>query len=138
MTRPSAARELAAVLGVSAQTTLCSGRIGKLPGFRLPSGQLRFSCPPCGCCECEARARLAGAEPLKPERELRFELAPSVRWSGEAHPSTIDLPGTVTAEGVSTRWGNQLWYRDHDSAERWTARAAGARSWRGCYTRPGR
>ena len=42
MTRLLTAREVALVLGVSAETVLRYCRCGKLPGFRLPSGQLRI------------------------------------------------------------------------------------------------
>ena len=42
MTRLLTAREVAAVLGVSTETVLRWTRRGVLPGFRLPSGQLRF------------------------------------------------------------------------------------------------
>jgi len=42
MTRLLTAREVAAVLGLSSETILRYCRRGKLPGFRLPSGQLRF------------------------------------------------------------------------------------------------
>lgn len=42
MTRLLTAREVAEILGVSTETTLRWVRSGKLPGFRLPSGQLRF------------------------------------------------------------------------------------------------
>lgn len=36
------AREIADVLGVSTETVLRWNRRGELPGFRLPSGALRF------------------------------------------------------------------------------------------------
>jgi excisionase family DNA binding protein len=36
------ARELADELGLSAETVLRWTRTGRLPGFRLPSGQLRY------------------------------------------------------------------------------------------------
>ena len=42
MTRLLTAREVAAALGVSTETVLRWARRGDLPGFRLPSGQLRF------------------------------------------------------------------------------------------------
>jgi len=42
MPRLLTAREVAAVLGVSTETVLRWTRRGVLPGFRLPSGQLRF------------------------------------------------------------------------------------------------
>jgi len=41
-TRLLTAREVATVLGVSTETVLRWTRRGVLPGFRLPSGQLRF------------------------------------------------------------------------------------------------
>jgi len=132
MTRRLTARKVAAVLGVSPETVLRYCCVGQ-PGFRVPSGQLRFHRRPCGC-----RRRLAGAEPLKPAREVRFELTPTMRCSGEAHPYAIESPATVATERVSTRWARQLWCRDHDSVERWTARAAGARISRARYGRPGR
>jgi len=138
MTRLLTAREVAAVLGVSPETSLRYWRVGKLPGFRLRSGQLRFRRRPCGCCQCQARPRLAGTEPLTLARELRFELTPTMRCSGKPQPNAIELPGTVTTEGVSTRWGYQLWRGDHDAAEPRSARAAATRPCRACYPEPGR
>ena len=42
MTRLMTAREVGEVLGVSTETVLRWVRAGRLPAFRLPSGQLRF------------------------------------------------------------------------------------------------
>lgn len=43
MTEPlRTAREIAGLLGVNPETVLRWTRAGKLPGFRLPSGQLRY------------------------------------------------------------------------------------------------
>ena len=42
MTRLLTAREVAEDLALSSETVLSWARSGKLPAFRLPSGQLRF------------------------------------------------------------------------------------------------
>lgn len=57
------AREIAEHLGLSSETVLAWVRAGKLPAFRLPSGQLRFR-------EAEVEAWLAARSTVVQESGL--------------------------------------------------------------------